>query len=90
MAGMAAAEAAPWQVVRLRGVFYSAEAHSSRVGRIGLRGGHTAAMARSVLQYVVCSASVCERMDSGAYGSPYRPLAHSRFWIGPRSENCVR
>jgi hypothetical protein len=32
MAGMAATEAAPWQVVRLRGVLCTAEAHSSRVG----------------------------------------------------------
>ncbi len=32
MAGMAAAEAAPWLVVRLRGVLCTAEAHSSRVG----------------------------------------------------------
>ena len=32
MAGKAAAEAAPWQVVRLRGVLYAAEAHSSGVG----------------------------------------------------------
>ena len=32
MAGMAAAEAAPWLVVRLRGVLCTVEAHSSRVG----------------------------------------------------------
>ena len=32
MAGMAAAEAASWQVVRLRGLLCAAEAHSSRVG----------------------------------------------------------
>ena len=38
MAGMVAAEAAPLQVMSLRGVFYAAEAHSSRVGHIGLRG----------------------------------------------------
>ena len=38
MAGMIAAEAALLQVMRPRGVFYAAEAHSSRVGHIGLRG----------------------------------------------------
>ena len=38
MAGMVAAEAALLQVMSLRGVFYAAEAHSSRVGHIGLRG----------------------------------------------------
>ena len=38
MAGMVAAEAAPLQVMSLRGVFYAAEAYSSRVGHIGLRG----------------------------------------------------
>ena len=32
MAGMAEAEAAQWLVVRLRGVLYTAEAHSSGVG----------------------------------------------------------
>ena len=32
MTGMVAAEAAPLQVMSLRGVFYAAEAHSSRVG----------------------------------------------------------
>ena len=42
MAGVAAAEAAPLQVVSLRGGIYAAEAHSSRKGHIGLRGGHTA------------------------------------------------
>ena len=38
MAGVAAAEAAPLQVVSLRGGIYAAEAHSSRAGHIGLRG----------------------------------------------------
>ena len=42
MAGVAAAEAAPLQVVSLRGGIYAAEAHFSREGHIGLRGGHTA------------------------------------------------
>ena len=44
MAGVAAAEAAPLQVVSLwGGGIYAAEAHSSRApGHIGLRGGHTA------------------------------------------------
>ena len=30
---------------------------------------------------------VWEGWVSAAYGPPYRLLAHSRFWIGPRSEN---
>ena len=42
MAGVAAAEAAPLQVVSLRGGIYAAEARFSRAGHIGQRGGHTA------------------------------------------------
>ena len=38
MAGMIAAEAALLQVMRPRGVFYAADAHSSRAGHVGLRG----------------------------------------------------
>ena len=52
MAGMAEAEAAQWLVVRLRGVLYTAEAHSSGVGH-SLRGAHSGLL--------VCSASVCEK-----------------------------
>ena len=36
--GMIAAEAALLQVMRPRGVFYAAGAHSSRAGHVGLRG----------------------------------------------------
>ena len=36
MGGNAAAEAAPWQVVRLRAMLCAAEAHSSAVGHLRL------------------------------------------------------
>ena len=38
MVGMIAAGAALFQVMRPRGVFYAAGAHSSRAGHVGLRG----------------------------------------------------
>ena len=49
MAGMAAAEAAPWLVVRLRAVLLR---RILLVWAIGLRGAHSGLL--------VCSASVCE------------------------------